>query len=209
MLIKSTYTKAYKMNEQLMQELLCFVNRCTELKYFMYKNKRYYSYINIWNNNNYIDNTHECADYDKCEIAKYTDRIVPKHFSDVKYITKREHTDDNWIEEEMNNIKHKKMLNILLKYDKKNIVFVGVKRYIFFNQSGYNNDHRGSTHCKLYVEMEDIVNFKGMITLYDLIHIFYRLKSHKFNKWYEMYCGSFVINKNNIYAISLTFDHGS
>jgi hypothetical protein len=209
MLIKSTYTKAYKMNEELMQELLYFVNKCTELKYFMYKNKRYKQYSNIWADGDYIDDTPECESYDTCDITKYTNKIVPKHCSDVKYITKRKHTDDNWIEEEMSTIKKNKMMNILLKYDKKSIVFVGINKYVFINTRGFNEDHRGSTHCKLYVKMENVVGFKGMITLYDLIHIFYRLKSHKFDKWYEMYCESKVFSDNNSYIIKLNFDHGS
>jgi hypothetical protein len=35
------------------------------------------------------------------------------------------------------------------------------------------------------------------------------LKSHKFDNWYELYCGTKYTQKKNLVTIELEFDHGS
>jgi hypothetical protein len=45
--------------------------------------------------------------------------------------------------------------------------------------------------------------------LYELILTNTNLKSHKFDKWYELYCGAKCKKIGNKIQINLEFDHGS
>lgn len=80
------------------------------------------------------------------------------------------------------------------------------------NISGYNEDHRGSTHCKIAVPFEQNIIIKLPCTLYDFAVALYRIKSHKWDSWYEMYGDATIrIPENDIEVpvVHVEFDHGS
>lgn len=100
-------------------------------------------------------------------------------------------------------------------YSKKHLrekLFKGNAILTIKNNDGENEDHRGSDHFKYeipYTNEERLVN----PTLQDLINTLYLVKSHKCDKWYELYADAkFGVKKGkyvNEYKITLSFDHGS
>jgi hypothetical protein len=97
------------------------------------------------------------------------------------------------------------------KYLKKKI-FSGNAILHIKNNDGYNTDHRGSDHFKYVIPYSDSARLINP-TLKDLIDALYLVKSHKCDKWYELYIDTlFTIKKGkyvNEYNIILDFDHGS
>ncbi|HAA58993.1 MAG TPA: hypothetical protein DCE42_29835 [Myxococcales bacterium] len=76
------------------------------------------------------------------------------------------------------------------------------------NLSGENTDHRGADHCLL------ILPFRERITLHhptvrELVEALFVVKSHKFDTWYELYCGCTLEEGDDGVVISLEMDHGS
>ncbi len=82
----------------------------------------------------------------------------------------------------------------------------------FNNLSGVNDDHRGSDHCKLDLEFHDCYDLKSN-TWKDFIDAYYRIKSHKFDSWYELFCYFRRKIQHSDRMTQLTynfeFDHGS
>ena len=76
------------------------------------------------------------------------------------------------------------------------------------NYMGANDDHRGSDHCLLVLPFTSKTQAKAP-TLREFISRLYLLKSHKFDKWYEMYCGLSVNELEYTCELDLSFDHGS
>jgi hypothetical protein len=77
------------------------------------------------------------------------------------------------------------------------------------NSCGVNDDHRGSDHTKIVLDFHEEINLPSTCSAIELIDTFFRLKSHKFENWYEMYCGCEVDDVGVKYIVSLDFDHGS
>ena len=81
------------------------------------------------------------------------------------------------------------------------------------NISDYNRDHRGDTHCKLDSDFlfEEHVSLTTPFTVDQLAEALFRIKSHKWDKWYELYSSanfsSNVITSNM--SLKIGFDHGS
>lgn len=139
---------------------------------------------------------------------------------DVKYIVKYENAKDD---EEMI-----KFNEIISSYGAENIFFINFKQIILINKSFVNNDTRGANKCKLNMKFEPIVFMTGS-SFHELVVSYYRIKSHKWDGWYEMYCnvdidfGPSTELKTNIenkiyydkidylqyYLLSLSFEHGS
>jgi hypothetical protein len=74
-----------------------------------------------------------------------------------------------------------------------------------------NTDHRGSNHCRLCLDfhLERIIE-PGVITINELADHLYRLKSHKFENWYELVSGAeFIPTDDNDYLLKLNVDFGS
>jgi len=82
------------------------------------------------------------------------------------------------------------------------------------NTEGINDDDRGTENAEL--EFGDFhprwrLN-KGLYKVYDLANAFYKIKSHKFDNWYEMVQSihTYRFNKrNDCIVISFSVDHGS
>jgi len=88
------------------------------------------------------------------------------------------------------------------------------QQIIFENCSGYNFDHRGANHCK--IQLAQYAKFihhccQDNLSLYDLCDIYHKLKSHKFDYWYELFCDAKIEcdQQLKILTIKLHFDHGS
>lgn len=100
----------------------------------------------------------------------------------------------------INNIECIEMPNIILK----NVDFI-----LLTNKDGYNEDHRGSDHCKVKLDFHKTYKVKCPINLEDFFKALYRMKSHKWDSWYELYIDSIITLNHNTLCIDLHFDHGS
>ncbi len=80
----------------------------------------------------------------------------------------------------------------------------------FTNRTGFNYDRRGSTQCNLDVHYQDKYVLQRM-TLYEFLVGMYKIKSHKFDKWYEMFykIQRKKLSNDNILHITFSFNHGS
>lgn len=81
-------------------------------------------------------------------------------------------------------------------------------KIVLINDSGFNQDHRGSDHTRIELP------FYSRCTLYkntvrEFIQGMYRIKSHKFDHWYELFCHTTVSKKKDKIIINVTYDHGS
>lgn len=87
------------------------------------------------------------------------------------------------------------------------------KRLVITNCNGINDDHRGSDHTRLILDFHPAVSIKpkhNRIRLADLTDACYRIKSHKFDYWYELYCGiKSHKTSSNTFMATVTYDHGS
>ena len=87
---------------------------------------------------------------------------------------------------------------------------IGFDTMAIRNISGFNKDHLGSNHCKVFLEFYDIVTINGPIYFDQFIDICYRIKSHKFDNMHETYLGT-KINKSgsNDIKVNVCFNSGS
>jgi hypothetical protein len=77
------------------------------------------------------------------------------------------------------------------------------------NENGINHDHRGADHCFLRLPFKDEITLNDP-TLEKFVSALYLLKSHKFDKWYELYNKAEITeNANGNVVAILSFDHGS
>lgn len=88
----------------------------------------------------------------------------------------------------------------------------GITDVFINNISGLNEDTRGTKYLdwRLHFWEEYEVNNPEGITLHDLIIILYKIKSHKFEYWYELFtCVKEVLIEDGCIRADLEFDHGS
>ncbi|MBU51712.1 MAG: hypothetical protein CL920_23730 [Deltaproteobacteria bacterium] len=76
------------------------------------------------------------------------------------------------------------------------------------NFSGVNSDHRGSDHCLLRLPFLSSVECASP-TLRDFVDTLFLVKSHKFDRWYEMFSSCRVVGEDGYYTLTMGFDHGS
>lgn len=199
----------------------CYVT--TDIAYIEYKNKKYYNSSNQWyereereedKNRNY-DPDIECENYmENCEF----DMIHPKNPDDVKYIIDYNKDETHWTDDYEN-------IDLIRKISNANIEKVTLMGYDFINiinKHGINHDHRGSNHCKIYLETYGNYKINLSTNLLQFANCLYRIKSHKWDTNYEMYCGintpytkthelydkSKLTKEHGLY-VSFMFDHGS
>ena len=100
----------------------------------------------------------------------------------------------------MSAMKNRSINNIKLLYD---------LDFVIINDRGINEDHRGSDHTRIILDFHDNYVVKKNCTLHKFADACYRVKSHKFDYWYELY-GWIKIKKSHAFLnIHLDFDHGS
>jgi hypothetical protein len=77
-----------------------------------------------------------------------------------------------------------------MKCDPKDIVFRSPQPVIVRNNCGFNHDKRGSDRARIRLPFHKKVNLKKIFSLYEVLVANTKLKSHKFENDYEMYCGA-------------------
>lgn len=194
------------------------------IDHFEYQGEKYYEIENLWGGEKGTQNNHfdhfVCDGYDKCNIMcqkcieiKNTedDEVVCQCFEhipvqgDVKYVlkhVKNESLDDDDPMTDFYDFLDKNGRNIQVVRRKDKLCYDHIT---VFNPSGENVDHRGSTHCALQVDMEYEIELDLPCSLMKFAEVLFRLKSHKWDKWYEMYTDA-VIEENTLHV---SFDHGS
>lgn len=86
-----------------------------------------------------------------------------------------------------------------------------IKTICLNNTSGYNYDPRGGDRVAIPLDFHDYYEVKNNCLLSAFFAACYRIKSHKFDFWYELYCGvdKTDIKKDGKLMVNITFDHGS
>ena len=147
----------------------------------------------------------ECDGYDECNKSY---EPIDLDINEDNFIVKKSKSFDvNYYYFPDLKSKNKDIKSFLKKLFKKNAIFINNQIKIK-NPRGENEDHRGSDHCKILLPF-NTSSIMNSPTLETFIKNLYLLKSHKFDKNYEMYCSCIVVNKNESVIITLTFDHGS
>ena len=189
-------------------DLFRYIADTTEFDHVIYNGSHYYEKSNQWQNTD-VDNRPLHDEDEDCEL--YMERIFncgakifPNADDVVKYVFKMD--PENYEDGSFVNVD---FVNKISGINPKKILLVGYKKLIIRNPHGINYDHRGSTHCNIYLKMHDEITTKKVISLYRLCNYFYKIKSHKWDKWYELYCRVKTSNVNGVITVDTIFDHGS
>jgi hypothetical protein len=202
------------LNNKELTDFLSILYNATELDHFVNDGKKYKECTNSWDRGNTKnrephDKDRECKgdSYDDC-----TFRAKIRPIGNVIYkvnikLSKLKSEDYAKLNEIFKDIR------TVFKKDKSasinDIKLVGFDTIELKNTRGENDDHRGSTHCNLRVDYEDSYKLTKL-NLTQLIVGLYRIKSHKFDKWYELFSDARISVKNGSnLVISCGFDHGS
>jgi hypothetical protein len=117
--------------------------------------------------------------------------------------------EENESENDYSKFETKEVQDYLSRLPNKGNVLLIEESYVIYNPCGINDDHRGSDHCELELPFIDKIKITNP-SLHDFISALYLLKSHKFDKWYELYTGSKIQElQSGNRVIVLEFDHGS
>ncbi|XWV25565.1 hypothetical protein QJ856_gp0189 [Tupanvirus deep ocean] len=167
---------------------------------------KYYNRENMWSQPP-IDKNESCGGYWDCELEfESADGPI-----DYKFIYNPDSFDEERCDEEYAMNQNAK--DLLLNNTLDNIFLKSSKNIIFDNISGFNDDHRGSDHTKICLDFEPhttICQVDNKIAFKDFVKACFDIKSHKFDFWYELYCGTKDIKDiGNSYVITVCFDHGS
>ncbi len=217
-IIDSYYEKIIQLDANKIKLLFWHISRNISLHHILYNGKPYYELSNKWNSSN-IKNRPEydpdikCNGYFECTASISTIRQRTTDTVEYMYSVEQqpnilENINTEFNEKEISE-NDKIFLENLIDIDYKKTLITGYKFIQFTNSRGINRDHRGSTHCRINLKFEKQVNINEYITLHDLVQIYYRTKSHKFDTWYELYCGCSVIKKKENFYVNLSHDHGS
>jgi len=147
-----------------------------------------------------------CKKYSKCAINKDT-LTYPSPDDRLEYVVEKKVDDftSGYFDK-----CDKELLNQIHVLDLNKMFLIGYKKISLINKMGWNDDHRGSNHCKIFLSQNYIITIKGMITMKMFVDACYKLKSHKWDNWYELFSGTKHIrfDDGNIIAV-VDFDHGS
>jgi hypothetical protein len=168
------------------------------------KKIKYYNRKNQWNEKGYT-NDGECNGYFECDLDDhiYTNEKIHYVFNYVPNLNFNYGKEIALDDKEVKILSENKLNDIYLKC---------CDTIILNNLDGYNEDHRGADHTKLMLDFHRQIILKptdNKIYFKDFVDACFRIKSHKFDPWYEMYCGVNCIKKNNKINVSVRFDHGS
>lgn len=201
-------------NKDFIPILVKCISEYFHFDYVIYNNQPYYERCNNWQTTckKYrpsYDSYIECNGYsEECEAPP---NIFPTCGDDVKYVLKCELIDVNELRDyfDINNkIKH--VIDNMNKINNPdNVFFAGYDTITFYNPCGINRDHRGSNHCKIDLQFYNVYTIEQPITLHKLAFGLFRIKSHKWDKWYELYSECTFREINNTLFIRANFDHGS
>lgn len=167
-----------------------------------------------------------CLDLDKMKEL-YSDIDDPKDFDSIYVykITVESELDKNYLDyfvdedEDIDKDMYVHLMCEIHKYLKNNsakdLKIKGVCNIKFINDAGINDDFRGveDVDWKLFFHKKYVVKKKD-ITFEDLIIAAYKIKSHKFEDNYEMFCEITDLkcketDNGKIIKMHADFDHGS
>jgi hypothetical protein len=201
--------------------LILYLSKNVELKYVVYKNTKFENQKNNWNETN---SKYSCNGYFECdfEIIKCHQPIIINNnkrykVSDKKNIKYEVMLNNSNLDIETYNfdiLKDKKikkrLIHILENLPSLDDKVICDKKLTFVNDAGFNKDHRGSDHTKIVLDFNDIYTFRPK-TIRDICEAILRIKSHKFDNWYELFinCYEEKDENNKEIIIHFDFDHGS
>uniref|UniRef100_A0A6C0CAL0 Uncharacterized protein n=1 Tax=viral metagenome TaxID=1070528 RepID=A0A6C0CAL0_9ZZZZ len=181
-----------------------YIYQATNFHHIKYNGSPYYETENMWRVHNIkkrglYDLDYHCDGHHEC--TRPYPQIYPIKGDKVKYIIEpnldfRIQYDDL-----------REFATQILPYDIKNVLFVGFDKRTIVNEHGENFDRRGSNHCNVYLQMFDKVSIKKCVTLHNLAIAFYSLKSHKWDKRWEMFGSAVTKREENNIKVFLGFDH--
>ncbi|XWV26904.1 hypothetical protein QJ857_gp0146 [Tupanvirus soda lake] len=170
---------------------------------------KYYNSENMWSIDPQ-DRSESCGGYWDCELK--FDNTNDDIFYEFIY-NPQSYKDDLDENEYGQYTMNESGINCLLYNSLDNIYLKSTKKIIIHNESGFNGDHRGSDHTKICLNFEPNVTLEPVdnkIAFKDFVKACFDIKSHKFDFWYELYCGVKNMNEtDDSYIISVCFDHGS
>jgi hypothetical protein len=92
----------------------------------------------------------------------------------------------------------------------KNYIVTWFKRIHISNDAGFNEDSRGSNNVRHKLKFSDTIDLPCNHTLYDLGNCLYTMKSHKFDRWYELWMPDIDVEHHKEFNdVTIDFDHGS
>ena len=153
----------------------------------------------------------ECSIHDGyCHECEAPPTIYPKNHHNVKYVIEYEPRNDKSLFEYSDNIEFINMANSTIE-NLHNIQLIGYKHINLHNINGFNDDHRGSNHCKVKLKFFDDYLISTPLTAHELALAYYRVKSHKWDNNYELYCDceNIADDYTDTLNVYLHFDHGS
>ena len=163
----------------------------------------YFSHV-IFNGTPYFNS--KCTYDENCHIHSET-LIYPKSSDSLEYVIKKDGSDFDDDHFEHCNLE---LLEQIDKSDLDKIFLLGYKELSIFNIAGWNDDHRGSNHCKIFLNQSVNITEHNMITMKQFIDMCYQLKSHKWDQWYELFSGITSCDLvDDTIDIMINFDHGS
>jgi hypothetical protein len=174
--------------------ILDFVNNRTYIKNITYKNKDYYE-----------EDESSSGDDSSGDDSSFESDSSDDDLNEIPYTSKIRYNINIYEEGGYKNIH-----DLLKIYSTDEIILIGAKSFYFYNESGINHDTRGETKCEIELPFQNDLGFQRYISLTDIMDSFYRIKSHKFDKWYELYVRCELQDSgNDRYYLIFTFDHGS
>ena len=190
----------------LMSSLAGFIYETHALYSFEYDGKEYHNQPNQWYFSEYEGFPHDpvtrCTGDDECEFEEGEElvRVKPKKGKKIKY-------NIDWVGKNFDERSNPLLFEIGKVFGKNSILHS--RPLILINES-FNEDHRGSDHTRIILDFPGKVELKGKKTkMTDFIDALFRLRSHKFENWYEMFLRSEVNSDKKVIIADVIFDHGS
>lgn len=190
----------------LLGALIRFIYDTHALFSFEYDGKEYHNQPNQWYFGEYDGFPHDpvtpCKGYDECEFEEDQElvRVKPKKGKKIKY-------NIDW--EGMDFDEESKPLSYEIGRIFNGNPILHSRSLILINES-FNEDHRGSDHTRIILDFPGKVELKEKKTkMTDFIDALFRLRSHKFENWYEMYYSAEVSSNKSAIIVDVIFDHGS
>lgn len=197
-------------NENVIGDLAYLAMRTTEIEYVIYQEKKYYPRSNQW-----YDGPDERPEHDpdvECEgymsDCEGEPEIFPKGNEEIKYHLSYDKSQVQWNDESFSE-ENQELIRKIQHADPQNVQLKGSQAILLINPCGVNSDHRGSDHCKVSMDFHSEYILQLPCTLMDFMKAVYRLKSHKWDKWYELYGGVTTEQTSNFVRACFSFDHGS
>ena len=210
----------------LFSSLLRATYYCTELFYVEHNGKPYYNCSNIWSRHEvselpeHVRNSHDDC-YCDCDCDCEDDDDNPCPIKNKTKIQKGSETyffrfDNNEIERMNIQKNHAELIRSIFRClnskPASDIIITTNYDITLLNRNGINHDHRGSDHTIIELPVYKSVNLGKIFTLNDFMTAAYKIKSHKFDTYHELFCGisGMLYNpENKDLTIIAFFDHGS